>query len=303
MGEYVRVTTPNLFQQTNHRLTDAVEWMQGWDVHWMGGIQYDTNCGGVASTISPCISGVGEVEPKEVTFERITRGSRPFTVYAEAECSAGGSDWYTTGETTVMKVLDDVGPDQIERTFYSGAVEGYSSIIYPNLIRSGPIYDNNGRILIQPSGVVVTGGPYDVVEGLGLLLDEGAAQYSGVGVVHIPQLLAPAFLAEHLLVKNGNRLETVEGHRVVIGHGYDPGVGPNGAATAAGTAYIWFTSPIFGARGPGKILGNPASSLNRIDNTVTFIAERTVILGWECALVGVPISTGGVVTGAVGDDA
>lgn len=302
MDVFTRITTPSLFEQANHRLTDAVNWQTGWERHWAGGVQYDVNCAQVAATLNPCVSGVADESlTKSVTFERVTRGARAFTVYAEAECSAGGSDWWETGETTVLRALDEAAPDQLERTLWTGLThDDTDAIVYPNLSRSGPVTDASGRILLQPEQLTITGGPYDVVEGLGLLLELASTCYSGKGVLHVPQSVAPAFVAEHLLRLNGSRLETTEGHRVVIGHGYADNIGPGMSTPAAGTVWVWFTSPMFGARDAGKIIGNPRESLNRANNTVTFIGERTYILAWECCLVGVPIRSGGVVAGSVG---
>ena len=289
----VPVTPPDLFESGRFGLYDAVNWFPGPN-HWAGGIQYDADCTESNVIISPCVSGAPSGITKSATWSRTTRGSRPFTIYDEADCSAVG-DWWTEGKTKVLRALGQSGPTQVERTFWTGASGGAPHVIYPNIMSTGPVLDETGRITLQPSGTAISGVPLDVTEGLNRLEATFGDCYDGIGWVHVPSGLINSLCARGLVYldkNNSNILRTWAGNRVIIGRGYSLTAGPGGTTPPGGSTWMWMTSPVFGIRGPVRNF-EPIQSFDRGVNTAKFIAEQTHVLGWTCCRVGVLVTTGG----------
>ena len=76
----------------------------------------------------------------------------------------------------------------------------------------------------------------------------------------------------------------------MVGGGYT-GSGPDGAAAAAGTSWIYATGPGFGYR--SNVYVSPVrESLDRSTNTLHMLAERTYVVGFTCCLLAAHIALG-----------
>lgn len=127
------------------------------------------------------------------------------------------------------------------------------------------------------------GAATDLVTGVGLLEEFIASEYGSLGVIHVTRGTALALLAEGLVTRSGSRLVTELGTPVAAGAGY-PGTGPTGQAVDADSLERWaFVSPaIFGYR--SEIFtssARPGDLLDRGLNTMTAVAERTYLLGFD----------------------
>lgn len=294
------VTVPDLFEFADYSLASAVTWLGGDAVgHWRGGIQYPADCTQVLPTISPCISGAPDpVNAKTITWAQSNRGARAFTLYDRWDCSPADGVTWDTGRDRALKALSYSAPFGLEQVFWSGTVGNAPALNFPNLVSSGPNFDSSGRILLQPSAVMITG-TLDVVEGLNRLEETFAACYSGKGWVHVPLGLINSLCAWKLVYERGGALYTWKGNRVIVGAGYATGIGPNRTVNPLGTTQMYMTSPVFGIKGT-PTSWNPVEMFDRSINTLRFIAEQTFLLGWSCCLVGVTVSAGGIITGTVG---
>lgn len=297
MEVYTQVTQPELFVSDPHSLESVVNWMTVTDPHWNGGIKYDVDCGDVAVTSMTCISGSPSSMTKAHTFRQITRGARPFTVYAEVDCTPDQLFW-DTSKQSALRALANTRTVQLERTFWSGASGG--APVFPNLSDIGPIYDNTGEILLQPSATIISGSPLDIVEGLGRLEEAFGDCYPGQGVIHVPAELASTLGVRNLVRHEGNKLLTHNDDVVVLGNGYSLTIGPGGTTPPTGSAWIHMTSPIFGIKGQPRTF-DPVTTLNRDTDTMKMIAEQTFVLAWECCLVSVLVTLGGDQSGAYGN--
>jgi hypothetical protein len=92
-------------------------------------------------------------------------------------------------------------------------------------------------------------------------------------------------------------MTTKNGNKVAIGGGY-PGSGPDGAPRAANTTWLYATGNVFGYRSNVRVRApQGAESIDRSNNTIKMIAERTYVLGWDCchfavqAFLGAPKGT------------
>jgi len=299
---YLRVTIPDLFEPGRYGLASAINWVPGGDPHWQAGVQYDTDCTEVAVTIMECISGAPSPIPGKVpTWSRGTRGAHPFTVYEEVDCTPD-VDWWEVGSQKALRALNNSGPMQLERTFQTGSVQvtgGAGPLNYPNLNSIGPIFASDGRILLQPASTIISGSPLDIVEGLGALETAFGLCYDGLGVVHMPIRMAAEMCARNLVYKDGNVLRTWLGNKVVIGSGYDFTKGPGNATAPGGSGWMWMTGPIFGYKA-APVVFDRTTQFDRSTNTYKVRAEQTYLLGWQCCLVAVLVTTGGEQAGDPG---
>jgi hypothetical protein len=109
------------------------------------------------------------------------------------------------------------------------------------------------------------------------------------GIIHISNDIASVLAEANLLVRDGPRLRTWNGNLVVVGNGY-PRSGPDGSDPGLGYGWMFGTGPIFAYRSDIHVLLENNSALNRTDNTVKAIAERTYLLGYDCCLVAALVS-------------
>ncbi len=304
------VTIPDLFEPNGNGLFDNVVWIDAVSgSHWQGGIQYEANCTDSLVTISACypdgiaVSGIAE---KSATWDKVHRGSKAFTIFQEYDCSPAGmgltlSDIEKAQELAI-KALNETASREAERVLWTGATNNSPAINYPNFITTSEVFDSTGRILLQPSGTMISGAAnMDLVEGLGRLEEAASNCYNGRLFIHAPVVLAASLYNQSLITRVSNRWLTANGNRVIFGNGYQSTIGSNGLINAPGVTQMYATSPIFGLRSTPRVFG-PVESLDRNVNTFKFIAEQTFLFGWTCCLNGVSVTIGGIEAGAFNND-
>lgn len=269
------------------------------DSRWQNGVQFESVCAAGDTTYDDClvVTGAGAppppAGPKSATAALVRRGANPFTVYAEIDCSAVG--FWDRSQELAETALGEVEEFQVERALWTGLAGGVVGVL-PHLAANAAIVD--GDITLQTAATTVSGAAvFDVVEGIGELERALAECFHGVGVIHVPRSLAPALADANLLVRDGFRYLTPNGNLVVLGSGYT-GSSPSGISTG-GSDWVYATGPLFIYRS-GVEITPPVSTLNRNNNDVAVIAERTYVIGWDCCHLAINISTGGAVTGGAG---
>jgi hypothetical protein len=295
-----------MLESPGYGLLDNVTWLTPDPAgHWQGGIQYDADCPAGATTVSVCFPGItGDPGPKVPTWLQLTRGSRAFTVYDRVDCSPPGNGLSTDAldemRADALMALSKSAPRNVERTFWRGNIDNApgGGTVFPNLTTAAQTFDGTGRIIIQPAGTLITGG-VDVVEGLGRLEAAIANCLRSVAWIHVPVILAASLSARGMLTVQNGKLYTYAGNRVIVGRGYDDTYGQGGAANAAGTTQMWATSPVFGLRSQPRAFTG-VEILDRTTNTIKAIAEQTFLLGWQCCLIGITVTTGGLVSSGFG---
>lgn len=266
--------------------------------HWQMGVQWESLCASATTTFDPCISVTGsaglEVGPAPVkaeTTEYVRYGATPFTVYAEIDCSAPG--FWDRANDDINNVFTQSEQWQVERAFWTG-VAGGQTVVYPHLAEDAEVVESG--VVLQTAATIVTGGTYDVVEGMGRLQGALADCYDGIGVIHVPRSLEPALTDAGLIVREGPRYRTTQGHTVVLGGGYT-GSSPAGVSSGE-SAYIYATGAMFIYRGSAQTI--TGELFNRETNLAKAMIERTYVIGWECCHLAINISLGGAVTGTPG---
>lgn len=281
------IDSPTTFIPAPYGLLSVMQTPPGSDgTHWKNGVTYTTTClsaGG--STYDECISSVTGSPPpppasKTDNVELEFRGATPVTVYAEFDCSPVG---IADAAKIADAALAQTGGWQLERAFWTGLINGVK-VVYPHLADTTETLDANG-ILMQT--VPVTGTATDVVCGLGFLEEYIGNCYNGAGVIHVPRKVLPALMASSLVEARGATLYTKNGNLVAVGSGY-PGSSPAGVAATQCTSWIYATGAVFGYAGPVRIFPH-RDSIDRAENTVKMIAERTYVVGWDCCHAAVSV--------------
>lgn len=295
------------FTSSPYGLLSVVRFPAASSGHWLNGITWASRClevGMGATTYDECVAvtGVGDVPeptPKADNVDSLDRGATPFTAYVRFDCSPVGN---TDAAEVAAGALAQSEPWQVERAFWTGLVDD-KTLAFPHLAASATVVDAQGITLQQAASVVVTGA-FDAATGLGLLESALAACYNGVGVIHVPVKALPTLDAWGLVRRDqgrdgatgqlGRQLRTANGNLVSVGAGY-AGTSPTGAAAGTEQSWVYATGAVFGYRGPVQY-SSTRDSIDRSNNTLAMIAERTYVLGWDCCHVAILLDLGVPVT-------
>lgn len=101
---------------------------------------------------------------------------------------------------------------------------------------------------LTPAGVT-TG--VEATRALGILESHMSRYYAGLGIIHMPRIVATMLLLKGALHLDGNILRTGLGTPVAAGAGYDyPNTGPDGNEAAEDTKWIYATGMVVASRAP-----------------------------------------------------
>ena len=275
------------------------------DSHWQNGVTWSSYCPENMgdTTYDECIATTGapddpppEPSVKTTNVDHVLRGATPFTAYTRFDCAPVG---HADAQRIATLALAQVEEWQVEQTFWTGLVDGLT-LVFPHLAATVEVVDGDGIVLQPTTSTAVTGAPVDVATGLGRLEQALADCYGGRGVIHVPLEALPSLDAYGLLRPVGGRdsasgqfgrqLETLAGNLVAVGGGY-PGSGPDGVDPGTTTTWLYATGPVFMYRSDVKVFPF-SSTVNRSNNTVEMMAERTYVLGFDCCLHAVQIELG-----------
>lgn len=273
--------------------------------HWQNGVTWSSYCPENMgdATYDECIATTGAPEgavpqpsAKTANVDHVMRGATPFTAYTRFDCATVGN---ADAQRVATAALAQVEEWQVERTLWTGLVDG-QTLAFPHLAATAQVVDAAGIILQPTTSTAVTGVAVDVATGLGRLEQALADCYGGRGVIHVPAEALPTLDANDLVRVVGGRdtgsgqfgrqLETLAGNLVAVGAGY-PGTGPDGVDPGVTSTWLYATGPVFMYR--SEVHVNPfTSTVNRADNTIEMIAERTYVLGFDCCLHAVQVQLG-----------
>lgn len=129
---------------------------------------------------------------------------------------------------------------------------------------------------------------------LGRIESQLAQDLASVGTIHATRQLGSALGAGQYAWRQGQRLETLLGSYVVAGGGYDlANIGPAGEAPAAGSAWLYGTGRPTIRQSEVYVQPDDSHFLNRDDNLVTILAQRTYLVTWEGPTVAVLVDLPG----------
>lgn len=265
------------------------------DEHWQLGVRYEPDaCTPDEITFEVC-PVTGSPEVKVATGSWSTRAANPVTVYAHLTCNPVGN--WDDYEARLTRAFNSGEARAIEREFWTG-----ENGLLPHLAEdtgvdgSGPF---DSSVVLQTAATVITGGPVDITEAVGLLEEALASCYGHEGVLHVPPVTVAHLASKTLVEKDGPRLRSPMGHLVAAGAGYT-GSSPAGAAPVGGVYWLYATGAIAVRRSALNVTSSKQAALDRSRNSMVYVAERTYVIGWDCCHFAVPVRLGGDVTGAVG---
>lgn len=197
----------------------------------------------------------------------------PFVVLTGIECTPVG----VTAESldaASMQTLLAKEETVVEQVVMTGETE--NGRIETRIARNA--VDNTTPGVSHRATVVLAGGAAQPRRyALGLLQDWIAEVYGGVGVIHVPRESEP--YVPDLRVEGQNLVSRV-GNLVVAGAGY-AGTSPNDVEPAERNVWWYVTAPVVLRRGPARMIGDFASSMNRGTNTATRLVERAYVASWD----------------------
>lgn len=261
---------------------------------WRMGLQWQATCPDADGTYGECTSpeGVPLPAPKGETWAWETRGATPVTIYSRIDCAPVGEWDQLSSRNQAALIRSEEG--ELERIFWTGeAVEGSGNTsVFPHLASTAPVVD--GEDIIQPETTIVTAIPQTIAVGIGMLEAAMRDCYPGVATLHVPVNLAALMAEAYLLApRAGTMFTSSVGSKVVIGD--YPGTSPAGVDTP-GVTWVYATGEVFYQREATPHTFRAVESFDRDVNTLSMIAERTYVIGWDCCLMAIPILNGEDVT-------
>jgi hypothetical protein len=255
------------------------------DVHSLGGIDMQPNpCAAATASLDGCPAGDPPTKtPTASGFP--ASGAEPFTVYAYIPCSPVGMG-PEIEERTVSALRNGEGR-AVERVFWTGAALG--GTVEPHLAEDTPAVEAGTGVVLQTAASVVTGGVTSLRTGFAVL--EGALSecYGGEGVIHVPAAVASILIADQFAKADGERLRSTLGHRVAA-YASNNREGPSGSAPAAGSYWLYATGAVTMVRSAIFPASTFSASVDRTENTVRYIAERSYVLDWDCCHIAVQVT-------------
>lgn len=195
----------------------------------------------------------------------------PLAVYTHHGCNGRvDADEYRAEATKVLEAKLAFG---LGAELWGGATTGNPSL-------QSTAFDISSTIGSQP-----------VAAGVSILTEAFSQAASGVmGTLHVPYTILHEMTLNNLVVRNGNRLETIIGQTVIPGPGYPTATStaPDGSdEPALGTYYIYITGPVQVGLGPTIVTGTQTDSVGDYarQNLVEFYAEQQAIVRFPTAPV------------------
>lgn len=287
--------TPPVFQPLRFRLADVVDGPHPYRGHQRLGVYFTPEtCTLPLETTTACLTGIGAA--KETTGSIPNRGADSFAVYTWLDCTPAGVGGVDELKRRTLEAHNRNAPTVVEQVFWTGGEFSTAQ----HLAEDTAVTETVGGSVVnlQTAATVLVTGAVDVVEAIGRLEQAMAGCYGGTPLIHVPRGAVAHLAANHLVETRGSRMTTTAGSIVVPAPGY-PGTAPDGSTPAAGTVWFYATGAVKMLQSePLFIARNVREMITRDVNDATFIVEQRFTLAWDCCHFAIPVSLGGVITGA-----
>lgn len=222
------------------------------DAHWRLGVEWQSQaCLETGLTTSDCFDEVDPLEPPDESC--VIRRFEPFTVYSMNRDEIPGRTLAEREDDTVARLLAGEQRSAEQQLWQMlGAEAGGTT----DLTGSSAHY------------------------ALAWLEQELAENYGGTGVIHMNRATAMT-LYDSFRVQGG-RLFTPLGTPVIAGGGYDEQGG-----SAPSSSILFGTGPVVIYRGDVDLR---QQAIDRASNTVSFVAQRDYVIGWDCVVIGADLT-------------
>lgn len=224
---------------------------------WKGGVIL-WPFAGEASGIDPCLTGT--FAEKDAAEEA---GEPPeftaFTAYVPIVCTTFGIP-YSEIQRRAELALDAMVHAVAERQLVMAPYNDDPSLGDANVTDLNPA----GAVALQA--------------GLSHL-ENAIAGTEKLGWIHADPAVASGWSYQGALRVVGDRLETHLGTPVIVGHGYR-GATANGTSAGTGNSWAFASGPVQAEVAPTYRL-ELAEALDRDSNTVSYLAERDLVVAWD----------------------
>lgn len=216
----------------------------------------------------PVTFNINDLTAKTFDDGRAADTGEPFTLYSGLLCKM--EDLSLVHDAAVRR-FGFSEQRALESAFWAGTAGNY------------PALATDPALVVLPSAV-------DIRTAVGLLEQEIAERYGGVGVIHAPRLVMPYAADAGLVQREGEKLVTPLGTQWAFGGGYDPAIVPTGQTPLIeGQTWMYATGQVVGRKGEIKVNPDLPNSLNRVTNEITVLAERTWVLTRDCVTIGIKV--------------
>lgn len=257
-------------QPPKYGLVAVAAIIPGEDERWANGVEvWPFPPDGVLGQV-PC--GAGSAAQKSTGGSVTKKTFAAFTAYLAATCNARGIATNDEFRARAVAALAAIEGAAAEAQLASGIYEATS----PNL---------NDLNLTAPGGGALSLTSTSPENALALL-ENAIGRTQRAGVIHADPATATAWAALHLLAPaSGPVRYTERGTPVAIGDGYI-GVHPVGhTAPSVCEGWAYATGPVAIRRSVDvTVYGDIAANLDRVNNVITFRAERDMVVYWDGVL-------------------
>lgn len=269
---------------------------------WTRGYRFNYGPCVAGFTLDPCEP---DPSPPVISGPMGERWIEPFVVAVDRECSTWG--WEAADYATeAARLLDANQYDIIARELWRGDQAILSGWTDPdptpetggpgNTYLAGD-WDPEFLNLIEFNGGDPAVDTMSPVEALAALEQALTGCSPGPGLIHITKRLAIILASQSVLRADGGRLFTATGTQVIADGGYD-GSGPDSLGKPEATAtreWAYATGPITIRIETGEPLLTPPANkfeqaVDRVNNTIEFVAQRKASVSWGCCHIGVAVT-------------
>lgn len=263
--------------------------------HWGAGITWEPLCPDAFTTYDECVAvtgvGVTPAPPaKSATFVNVRQAATPFTVFVRKDCSI--PTFWDQASGQVAEALTDAEAFQVEQAFWTG-VAGAQTVVYPHLAANAALVSD--RDSLQIAATTVTSGAVNVIRAFGALEQAAMECLNGAATLHVTVATAAALVAWSQIRLVGGIYYTALGNKVSVGAGYT-GSSPAGVAATPASTWMYATGPVFYARGPLMEFSS-RDSVTLSTNSLSQMAERTYVVGFNCCLLAAEANLTLTITG------
>lgn len=246
-------------------------------LHEDGGLEWEVvACDPVTGHAATCATHQASPTTKSFTRHSGLTEAAPFTVYGTYICSPIGRS-EEEANAFALSHLTRHEQAAVEKTVADGTLGNTPTLQEAATLNLTPASSN------QNDGTAVS-----IRRALGILEAHLAFTYGGPGVIHMPREVFPV-LPEGLYETIGDQAVTSLGN--VISAGNYPNEAPDGTAAASGEAWIYATPPVLIRRSATPHMVTSLQTLDRDQNDLYALAERTYVVGWDdCPIAAVKVT-------------
>lgn len=248
------------------------------DPHWQAGVQWESVACGPSGIYSDCSCNFPATTKTYVAGTPLVVAT-PFTVYGSFSCSPIGRQ--------------DDAFDRARAHLYAGEERAVELAIATQTTHTSQALNSTTTVDITPV-IAAVHTPVTVSQGVAMLESYIGAHASGQGVILANRREVTLMGRDHVLLDpkpSDSVLYTKLLTPIGAMGGFDGKTGPSATAAAVGNAWLFALGgrPIVRRSDVLMVTGQLEDSLNRSNNNLNILAERTYVVGWDCFTAAIEV--------------